>query len=343
MRCNVVMTSFVKKTLKRSHAALVERLKFKVQEASGNGSPPEPFKLTATKTTVSETSSTSGYQDTYPSASAPPSRPGSAASSTSSYSAHSSQLWSPAASSLLTSPASSAQSSPRSRSDSSENPRQQRSGTYDPLLEKPSFVPPHLRTLPGPGPGSAFVQAAAPAPEPATPFLRRPQQPDWPPPAQGPHSQPYTRAYIPPSPQPGGAWGRAGQDGYYYPGSWERPGSAMATAADYDPPAAAAASTTARGVLTDDALWQALGGGGGGRLVVAQNGAGCRAKNDGARPSQNQSPYQGHPDYPQMSPYDGDDGGVGMRWGGVGGMRTQHLMMVPLAATLDGPFRARLD
>lgn len=91
--------------------------------------------------------------------------------------------------------------------------------------------------------------------------------------------------------------------------------------------------------MTGDALWQALGGGG--RLVVVKNGVGCRA-DDGAGPSQNQSPYQGHPVYPQMSPYDGGDGGVGMGWAGVGGMRTQHLM-VPLAATLDGPFLARWD
>ncbi|KAL2189711.1 hypothetical protein L209DRAFT_653367, partial [Thermothelomyces heterothallicus CBS 203.75] len=34
MRCNVVMTGFVKKTLKKSHAALAERLKIKAEIAS---------------------------------------------------------------------------------------------------------------------------------------------------------------------------------------------------------------------------------------------------------------------------------------------------------------------
>lgn len=34
MRCNVIMASFVKKTLKKSHAALVDRLKVKAQEAT---------------------------------------------------------------------------------------------------------------------------------------------------------------------------------------------------------------------------------------------------------------------------------------------------------------------
>lgn len=38
MRCNVIMASFVKKTLKKSHAALVERLKAKAQMATASNS-----------------------------------------------------------------------------------------------------------------------------------------------------------------------------------------------------------------------------------------------------------------------------------------------------------------
>ena len=41
MRCNVIMTSFVKKTLKKSHAGLVERLKAKAQALTA-ASPPPP-------------------------------------------------------------------------------------------------------------------------------------------------------------------------------------------------------------------------------------------------------------------------------------------------------------
>ncbi|KAL1839057.1 hypothetical protein VTJ49DRAFT_1921 [Mycothermus thermophilus] len=37
MRCNVIMTSFVKKTLKRSHATLVERLKIRAEIAASSG------------------------------------------------------------------------------------------------------------------------------------------------------------------------------------------------------------------------------------------------------------------------------------------------------------------
>jgi len=42
MRCNVLLTTFVKRTLKKSHAALIERLKYKAQISSGGVPPPPP-------------------------------------------------------------------------------------------------------------------------------------------------------------------------------------------------------------------------------------------------------------------------------------------------------------
>lgn len=118
MKCNVFMAGFVKKTLKKSHAALVDRLKIKAEIASnkpGNQirTPSNANRISTTDNTI-RTPSFSQNMST----SAPNSRPSSASSSTHSaqsspscYSAQTSPLWSPSLSNL-TSPPQSVKSPP---------------------------------------------------------------------------------------------------------------------------------------------------------------------------------------------------------------------------------------
>ncbi|WQF80298.1 hypothetical protein CDEST_05312 [Colletotrichum destructivum] len=60
MRCNVFTTSFVKKTLKKSHGLLVERLRSKVQQASSSSTTTTPSVTAAHQRHASQTSLLSG-------------------------------------------------------------------------------------------------------------------------------------------------------------------------------------------------------------------------------------------------------------------------------------------
>ncbi|KAK4238856.1 hypothetical protein C8A03DRAFT_43458 [Achaetomium macrosporum] len=333
MRCNVVMTSFVKKTLKRSHAALVDRLKIKAQIAS---------------TSIARSGSPSIGNQHYhhPFASAPPSRSSSATSSVASaasspsiYSTDSSLLWSPTTSSVGTSPAPSTKSPPTTYSNSYQNQAQYRAGEY--AASQP-------KSLPSSTPESVSVTVRKPMPpqEPPTPFLRphqpdwplrpqpqpqpQPQLPDWPlkpslRPAQRPRPQTqlYFSAYKPPAP------------GHHQPGPTE-----VGTIAT-NPSTAPTGSGT--GALSDDVLWQALGGG---RLRASSLRA--TGSNEDSR-NRIHSQGSSHPEYPQMSPYDdGSKKGAIVGLGVVGGMRPVSMpprlkTRGPLAAAVDQPFVAQLE
>ena len=107
--------------------------------------------------------------------------------------------------------------------------------------------------------------------------------------------------------------------------------------------------------MSDDALWQALGGGRG-FAAAAQNGVSYTANaikgngngngnGNGGWGAHARTRSQGHPEYPQMSPYDEDDGGEKVGLGAVGAVRPVSLPPPlgwgkPAEATLSGPFVA---
>ncbi|KAK0672298.1 hypothetical protein QBC41DRAFT_314125 [Cercophora samala] len=169
MKCNVFMAGFVKKTLKKSHAALVDRLKIKAEIASNKpGSQIRaPSNADQIPTNTIRTPSFSQNMST----SAPNSRPSSASSSVNSaqsspscYSAQTSPLWSPTPSNL-TSPPQSVKSPPT---------------TYT------SFKPGAIQTYnnnnnPPPQP-TVHIQFSGPtptAPYPETPFYQQTPQQSW--------------------------------------------------------------------------------------------------------------------------------------------------------------------
>lgn len=359
MRCNMIMTSFVKKTLKKSHAALVDRLKIKAEIASASNNKSrsnrnsggsevslQPFTITFGGPNGAGLSSRQ-----YPnhlSASGPVSRPSSPASSAASttsslsaYSANGTPMWSPPpASSLGTSPALSTNTPPTTPGSNYQAKPQFQQSEY-PAQPKVPFV------------------SSIPVPEPETPFLRqvtpdwplKTQQPSLPPtwplkaqqqrpslPTSRPYSQLYIAAYRPPT------------------GNLTPPKTPTNPA---PPPVADCGSgqSSSPGKLSDDALWQALGGG---RGFVLQNVASYKVNHDGNGTAGDgtgdggrghhhhhhaRTQSQGHPEYPQMSPYDdegGDDDGGGdeigsVRLGVVGGARPVSL---PAQATLRRPFVA---
>lgn len=339
MRCNVIMAGFVKKTLKKSHAALVDRLKIKAEIASSTtnrkswsnrDSSGSEVSLPSSKPTPSEltgsTASTASRYPNYPPTSSSISRPSSAASvastasSFSSYSVQSGPMWSPAASSLGTSPALSAKSPLPTPNNSSY---QHRPGEYvaqqptqpaqqPPLLPLTTLIPP------------------TPTHDPDTPFLRH-QRPDWPLPS----------ATTIPRPQPD--WPLPLTTTQPQPAARSRPYSQQfPSIAAYKPPVGHPAPTPQRdspapapvrrnSELSDDALWQALGGSGrvgggdgdgwGLTAAAAANGASYRA-NGGRGGHARAYSEGGHPDYPQMSPYDGEeDVRVVKGWLGLRGER----------------------
>ncbi|KAK0735731.1 hypothetical protein B0T21DRAFT_412332 [Apiosordaria backusii] len=109
MKCNVFMTGFVKKTLKKSHAALVDRLKIKAEIASNKPGSQVRASSNADQIAMSTIRTPSFSQ--HMSTSAPNSRPSSASSSANSaqsspscYSAQTSPLWSPTPSNLTSPP-----------------------------------------------------------------------------------------------------------------------------------------------------------------------------------------------------------------------------------------------
>ncbi|KAK4150919.1 hypothetical protein C8A00DRAFT_36453 [Chaetomidium leptoderma] len=381
MRCNVIMTSFVKKTLKKSHAALVDRLKIKAEIASINshnrsnrnsGSSvvsPEPNRVPATESSApSSIGSISSSHYSHLSSSAPTSRPSSAASSVASaassvsnYSVQSSPMWSPAPSSLGTSPALSAMSPPAAYNHSSH---QYKLGEYVAQPRQQFVTPqPAAATIPVPVPETPFLrqqqpaavpeQATIPVPVPETPFLRQ-QQPDW---------LLRTSAPLPPPQQQQPDWPLKIQR----PAPPQRPQSHLFIQAyrpppgRYIPPAEAPPRSNNNPIITvsgarlsDDALWQALGGG----PILAAAAAGARSGRvvSGGKShvrAQSQQHQLSHPDYPQMSPYhcygddnENDSSGVGVVGLGVVS-RGRPVSMPsparsPLVATMNGPFVADL-
>jgi hypothetical protein len=231
-------------------------------------------------------------------------------------------MWSPAPSSLGSSPALSGLSPPTSRSSGYQRQPQQQSDGSVPwpfLASQPATI-----SEPKSEPVSITVQV----PEPETPFLRE-QQPDWPlksqrsAPAQRPQSHLFIQAYRPP------------------------PSHSTSTDA---PPSSHATSGNSSRALSDDALWQALGGG---RSVAAKDAASYGA-NGRQQQSVSHSHFRfrsqgdGHPDYPQVGPYDDDEKDGGVVGLGVAGLRPVSMppplriqpRLVPVTATLRGPFVA---
>ncbi|KAK4039023.1 hypothetical protein C8A01DRAFT_47418 [Parachaetomium inaequale] len=276
MRCNVIMTSFVKKTLKKSHAALVDRLRIKAEIAStasksrGNriSAFPEPNNFTAMESIAPSSVGSISSQYHHLTAFAPPSRSSSAASSASSYSVQSSSMWSPAGSSLGTSSAPSVSSPPPTTHSSNyqprpgeyiaqQQPKQQQQQPLFPAQQQPPTLPDFV-----PEPPLSITLSAAPAPEPDTPFLRS-AEPDWPlkaapPPALFSQQQPnwplnpQQQQQQRPRPRP--------QTHLFIQAYRPAANHAVATS----PMAAAVGGGGGGGSgakLSDDALWQALGGG----------------------------------------------------------------------------------
>lgn len=331
MRCNVIMASFVKKTLKRSHAALVERLKIKAEIASSNisrsssaFSQPSLFSTSGgISSTVSESSVTSTGSASYPSVSASSSRSNSTASTPSCYSIQSSLLWSPvataAASSVGTSPSLSAKSPP-----TAYNGFQYQ---CQPVPQPAPHSAPMSRTLFSER-STAELPESDPVPD--TPFFRQ-YQPDW------PLKTPSTAAAAPRPRAQSQLYAYAASDAAAEQGN-------LVARWPHDP------TGSRRGALSDDALWQALGGG----QSAAHNGDGYRVNSD-ARPadlSNTRRQNKGHPDYPEMSPYDnGNEAQFVPLSLTVGGMR--HASMPPPlrpqpprawpGPTLAAPFVAELD
>ncbi len=319
MTCNVIMASFVKKTLKKSHAALVDRLKIKAEIASTGGNrksaygkaSPSPIQLNPVGyPTAPNLSSHASY---VASASAPTSRPSSAASSVSSYSLQSSPTWSqPPASSRGTSPALSAKSPPITQQNSGfqfQQPFQQR---------QPEYVAQPWRPFPAPQPEQSPAPVSAPTPQ--TPFLSQPP-PDWPLKSQPsiPTARPYSQANITAYRPPLG-----------YPTTTSPPPALNVETSRPQAP-------TTRDELSANSLWKALGGG----RFAAQNAANYNV-NAAAVKGHARTQSQGHPDYPEMSPYDDE-----AEEAGVAGMvrpvsvppplRLRH-PMVATQARLNKPF-----
>ncbi|KAK3307026.1 uncharacterized protein B0T15DRAFT_162023 [Chaetomium strumarium] len=327
MRCNVVMTSFVKKTLKRSHAALVDRLKVKAQIAS-------------TSAGRRGSRSISSQQYHHPFASAPSSRSSSvvsASSSTSVYSTDGGSLWSPTTSSVGTSPAPSSKSPPVTYNNSNyQNEAQYRAAEY--AASQP-------RTLRSPAPESVSVPLRKPMPkqEPTTPFLRPDQPDDWPLRSQPPPRLPDWSPKPEPSAQRPRPQNQLCFSAYRPPAPGQRQPNTTETViiTDTNPPANVTRNGTA--ALPDDALWQALGGG---RLRASSLKAIASDYH-----SRDRSHSQGscHQDYPQMSPYDDEsDSGVVVGLGMVGAMRPVSMppplkTRAPLVARVDQPFVAQLE
>ncbi|KAK4251534.1 hypothetical protein C7999DRAFT_10723 [Corynascus novoguineensis] len=321
MRCNVVMTGFVKKTLKKSHAALVERLKIKAEIAStkpqgrsrtssnGNGN---VSGLSRPATLESIGMSSISNQSYNPAAPEPTSRSSSAASSASSYSVWSNSLWSQAASSVGTSP-------PQSVSGTSTAHGSHYQFQSKPYLDEYMAQPKHQQAAqPATSPESLPQLASAtlspptpPTPVPNTPFLRS-SKPDWSLKQSVPSSQqqqqsnwPLKAAQQPPAP-------------YQQQQSGPRPQTHFFVQA-YRPPPVAHDGGRQDGKLSDDALWQALGGGRRGvdtAEAAARNNwanadaafeynglyARARARSQGQEGSR--ALYGGeHPEYPHMNPY----------------------------------------
>ncbi len=349
MRCNVIMAGFVKKTLKKSHAALVDRLKIKAEIASSTinsearsnrNSSGSEVSVPSSKPAPSELAgSTASQYPNYPPTltSSSISRPSSAASVTStassfsSYSVQSGPMWSPAASSLGTSPALSAKSPLPTPSNSSYQYRPSEYVAQQPkqLAQPPPLLP--LTTLIPP----------TPTPDPDTPFLRH-QQPDWPLPLATRRTQPQSDWPFPSTittttqsqpawplplttttqPQPA-ARPRPYSQQLPSIAAYKPPVGHPALAAQRDSPAPAPVRRNSE--LTDDALWQALGGagrvggaGGWGLAATATNGASYRL--NGSRGGSHARAFSegSHPDYPQMSPYDDVETEVGVVKGWLG-------------------------
>ncbi|KAK3902122.1 hypothetical protein C8A05DRAFT_15773 [Staphylotrichum tortipilum] len=319
MACNVIMASFVKKTLKKSHAALVERLKIKAEIAStGNNrrsgyskDSPNPIQLNPIGYDTAP--SLNNHASHVASASAPTRRPSSAASSVSSYSLQSSPTWSQPTSSRGTSPALSAKSPPIT---------QQGSGFQHPVQQRPAeYVAQPWR--PFTAPQSEQLVAPVSASTPDTPFLRQPP-PDWPLKSQpaAPAARPYTQANITAYRPPLG-----------HPVATSPPPLNVETARNPAP--------VTRDELSASSLWKALGGG----RFAAQNAAGYNANTSAKGHSRTQS--QGHPDYPQMSPYDDETEGAGVpgmvRPVSVPPPLRLRQPMVATQATLSGLFPGRYE
>ncbi|KAK4171637.1 hypothetical protein QBC36DRAFT_390996 [Triangularia setosa] len=182
MKCNVFMASFVKKTLKRSHAALVDRLKIKAEIASNK--PGSQIRVPSNADQIALNTIRTPSFSQHMSTSAPNSRPSSASSvnsaqsSPSRYSAQASPLWSPTPSNL-TSPPQSVKSPPTTYNN-----------TFQPTVK--TYNPPPQPTV--------QIQFSGPtptAPYPETPFFQRPPQQTWP-----PQSQPLQNKHFHPSKDP---------------------------------------------------------------------------------------------------------------------------------------------
>ncbi|KAL2135965.1 hypothetical protein VTI74DRAFT_6014 [Chaetomium olivicolor] len=343
LRSNVIMASFVKKTLKKSHAALVDRLKIKAQIAgasrnrrtsSNSAIAFEPSNVALSgKDGTNRISSQHHYHS---SACTTPSRPSSAASSVDSatsspscYSLQSTPSWpetSALSSSLTTSRTPSANSSSTTHSNNYQTKSQHQPRTHTTQVGQAlTTAEPETRSEP------AYIPLQPPEPE--TPFLRQ-QQPDWPLKSSAssaqtarPRSQSVTYTVTPPLCSTAG--GQTQRYQLYKAPEEPRPANANLHVA--------ASSSTALSALSDDALWLALGG----RGSMAQNKA--SHKMNGALRLRSHS--EGHPDYPQMSPYDDDKVGELV---GVGTVKARpvSLSMVPaplrprgpVAATLSGPW-----
>ncbi|KAL2158999.1 hypothetical protein VTH06DRAFT_3030 [Thermothelomyces fergusii] len=305
MRCSVVVAAFVKKTLKRSHATLVERLKTKAEMASAGSNPPRSRSGSAATTETSIPripGSNQWYEDHhYPAAAELAGRRPSAASSASLYSTESSSFRSEAASSPGPSPTSTSSVSPscpathgdhtshyttqlthghhRHRHRHHHYHREAASSAPRSALPDPGPAPAPPTRPPPPPPPPSLLPSPSPPP---TPFLAAPEA-DWPlAPSALPCPQQPDRPPPPPPPPP------------------------SFSVQPYRPPRA---DVPGAGKLPDDALWHALGGGlprGG-----AGGGGGAGTRRDGGV-SDAGCAWSGaaHPDYPHMSPYADGRGGA---------------------------------
>ncbi|KAL2175656.1 uncharacterized protein P884DRAFT_45709 [Thermothelomyces heterothallicus CBS 202.75] len=304
MRCNVVMTGFVKKTLKKSHAALAERLKIKAEIAStassntrswtgsdsGSATTPEPSSsATMESSGLSSSSSQRYYNNNNPAAVELASRPPSAASSVSLYSVQSSSFRSEAASSLGISPNSPVSGAPATYGD---HYRQQTQPSSQYVAQPKHHHHHHAAqssALPAPLPEPVSVTYPAPEPPiqaPATPFLRTPEA-DWPlkhpvpscqqqqqqqqqqRPRPRPQTHLFIQAYRPP-PRADHAERRQNEN---------RDDPAVGPSGGGSKPSSSSCSSSPGGKLSGDALWQALGGGRPGVAVTAAAAAAATRHN----------------------------------------------------------------
>lgn len=323
MRCNVIMTSFVKKTLKKSHAALVDRLKIQAEIASSNRSSgsvaSSGSKSLSTPRSIESgrTTSSSGYHASSVSAA---SSVASTTSSPSCYTAQSSPMWSPAAaSSLGTTPSLSAKSPPTAytRFQHQHQPvPHSRFISETPFLQQPT----------------TNLDESAPVLD--APVIRR-GRPNWP--LETPSSSASASATAP----------RPREENQLYKHASDH---AAAQQRSPMPQGAHGLAISGKSTLPDDALWQALGGG---RFAV-HNGATYRSNADTRAVDLDRTRHrnESHPDYPQMSPYDDEQearfsvlplAARGIRREGVPPpLRPQPPPGATVAATLHGPFIAEL-